>query len=368
MRVIVVGGGIMGLACAWALRRRGHAVTLYEQGPVPNPLASSCDQHRLIRFTSGAMTGYARMVAEAYAAWDRLWADLGRSHYRPSGTLVVAREAGGSVEHSIAGLEQLALPVERWTPAELARRLPFVDLGTPRFALFTPTGGVLFAERILKDLARHLAARGVTLRARTPVAEVDPVRALIRTAAGREDRADALVIAAGAWAPALLPALADRVTPSRQIALYLEPPAELQAAWAAAPMLLDQIEAAEGGFYAVPPVDGTALKVGDHGFSLSGDPDRERAPSADELATVLALAASRLPEFDRYRVLEARTCFYSVTADERFIVERCEQAWVLAGFSGHGFKFGALLGERVAAALAGEQTAEELSAWAAGRR
>jgi sarcosine oxidase subunit beta len=190
---------------------------------------------------------------------------------------------------------------------------------------------------------------------------------VIRTAEGRTDRADAVIVAAGPWTAALLPALASRVTPSRQVALYLEPPAGLQAAWAAAPMLLDQIEAAEGGFYAVPPVAGTALKVGDHGFSLRGDPNRERAPTARELATVSALAASRLPDFARYRVLEARTCFYSVTADEAFIVERCAQAWVLAGFSGHGFKFGALIGERVAAALAGDESAAALAAWAAGR-
>jgi glycine/D-amino acid oxidase-like deaminating enzyme len=35
--VVVVGGGIMGLASAWALRRRGHDVALYEQGPLPKP-------------------------------------------------------------------------------------------------------------------------------------------------------------------------------------------------------------------------------------------------------------------------------------------------------------------------------------------
>jgi glycine/D-amino acid oxidase-like deaminating enzyme len=367
MRVIVVGGGIMGLASAWALRRAGHAVTLYEQGPLPNPLASSCDQHRLIRFTYGTMIGYARMVADAYAAWERLWLELGRSHYRASGTLVLARSEEGA-ERAVAVLEPLALPAEFWTPAELASRLPFLELGAPRLALFTPTGGVLFAERILRDLTAHLAASGVRLRPHTPVRSVDPVRASIRTADGTEDFADALVIAAGPWAPELLPTLATRVTPSRQVALYLEPPPELQAMWAAAPMLLDQIEAAEGGFYAVPPVDGTALKVGDHGFSLSGHPDRRRTPSGDELATVLALAGSRRPGLARDRVLEARTSFYSGTGDERGIVERCERAWVLAGFSGHGFKFGALLGERVAAALAGEQAADELSTWAAGRR
>lgn len=367
MRVIVVGAGIMGLCTAWALHRGGHEAVLYEQSErIPNPLASSTDQHRLIRYTYGAMTGYARMVRDAHAAWDRLWADLGRSHYRPTGTLVIAHELDDWVEASVGDLEEHGLPYERWTSGELASRLPFLRLSSARFALFTPTGGVLFAARILEDLADLLSRRGVALHTHSRVVEIDPVRVSIRTENGRENRADALVIAAGPWTPDLLPALAGRVTPSRQVALYLEPPTDLRAAWATAPMLLDMIEAAAGGFYAVPPVDGTALKVGDHGFSLSGHPDRGRTPSADELATVLRLAASRLPELTRYRVLEAKTCFYSITQGERFIAERVENAWILAGFSGHGFKFGALIGERVAAALAGELAASDLAAWAAG--
>jgi glycine/D-amino acid oxidase-like deaminating enzyme len=46
MRVIIVVGGIMGFCTAWALQRAGHRAALYEQGPIPNPLASSTDQHR----------------------------------------------------------------------------------------------------------------------------------------------------------------------------------------------------------------------------------------------------------------------------------------------------------------------------------
>ena len=40
---------------------------------------------------------------------------------------------------------------------------------------------------------------------------------------------------------------------------------------------------------------------------------------------------------------------------------------MLAGFCGHGFKFGAVLGEAVAQALSGERPAEALTAWAAGK-
>ncbi|MFT4744824.1 MAG: sarcosine oxidase, partial [Nitriliruptoraceae bacterium] len=51
---IVVGGGIMGSSTARALVHDGWDVTLLEQGPLPNPHASSGGVHRLIRSTYGA--------------------------------------------------------------------------------------------------------------------------------------------------------------------------------------------------------------------------------------------------------------------------------------------------------------------------
>jgi len=357
----------MGLCGAWALRRAGHEVTLYEQGPIPNPLASSCDQHRVIRYTYGAMTGYARMVAQAYDAWDRLWTDLGRRHYQDTGTLVIARADDAWVRASYDCLTAMALPVETWQPAQLAHRLPFLGFVSDDWALYTPSGGVLFAERILRDLADHLKAHGAELQPSTAVREIDPARAAVRLADGRQDSADQLIVTAGPWIARLLPFLAGRITPSRQVAVYLEAPADQLAAWRKAPTVLDQFEDASGGFYAIPPVGGTSLKVGDHAFSLRGDPDRERAPTAEQTEAALAGARGRIVGFERYRVLETKTCFYSVSEGERFIVEPVEQAWVLAGFSGHGFKFGAVIGEMLATTLAGERTPAALTAWAAGR-
>jgi hypothetical protein len=50
--------------------------------------------------------------------------------------------------------------------------LPFLRLDGARFALFTPTGGVLFAARILEDLAGLLTRRGIALHDHTPVVEI----------------------------------------------------------------------------------------------------------------------------------------------------------------------------------------------------
>ena len=92
MRVIVVGAGIVGLSAAWALLRAGHRPVVVDQGPIPNPRASSFDRHRLIRLAHAAGDGRGRIIHEAFAAWDRLWRDLGRSHYRETGMLVTARD------------------------------------------------------------------------------------------------------------------------------------------------------------------------------------------------------------------------------------------------------------------------------------
>jgi glycine/D-amino acid oxidase-like deaminating enzyme len=366
LKVAVVGAGIMGLSAAWALHRLGHRVTVVDQGPVPNPRGASFDQHRLIRYPYGAATGYTAMVAEAYRAWDDLWADLRERHYVATGTLALCVGDTRWVEASADALHALGLEVEGLSPAELATRFPLLSGEGISAAFFSETGGVLLADRILAALARHLAARGVDIVPDAPALEVDPQRAAVTMTAGRRLEADALVVAAGAWIPRLVAAFRGRVTPSRQILVYLHPPSELAPAWAAHPLILDI--GTESGFYLVPPVAGTGLKIGDHSFTMAGDPDDRREVVQEEAAPVFESCRRRLAGFDRYRLASARSCYYAVESEERFLVERVEGAWVVAACSGHAFKFGPVLGQRVADAIDGRTDPSDLARWAAGEQ
>jgi glycine/D-amino acid oxidase-like deaminating enzyme len=101
--------------------------------------------------------------------------------------------------------------------------------------------------------------------------------------------------------------------------------------------------------------------------TLAGHPDEDRNAGEEEARAVFELARVRLVDFADYRLLRARTCFYSITEGERFIAERLDNAWVLGGFSGHGFKFAPLIGRTVIDAVAGALTPAEVAAWAAGR-
>ncbi|MBI0536725.1 FAD-dependent oxidoreductase [Roseomonas sp. KE2513] len=366
-RALVLGAGIMGLSAAWALEAAGHAVSVVEADEVPNLRGASVDDHRLIRHAYGAAAGYMRMVDEAYAAWDDVFAAIGERPYAETGVLALSDGAGGEADWFAASRRALrshALAAEDLPPATLEARFPWLRAGGVAEGFHMPRGGVLLARRIVAGLARHLRARGVAFH-RAWAVGIDPARASVTLSGGDRMAADMLVVAAGPWAPCLLPELAGRVTPSRQVVVYLEPPPAQREAWARAPMVLDLSEA--GGFYAVPPVAGTGLKIGDHRFSLRGDAEDPREATAEERDAILALALPRLREAAAYRVIEARACYYDVAEGERFVVEPLsDRCVVMSGFSGHGFKFGPVLGRAVAAAIGDPTRMAALPGWAAG--
>jgi sarcosine oxidase subunit beta len=375
VRVIVVGGGIVGLSSAWALRRHGAEVTLIEQGPLPNPLGSSVDQHRLIRYAYGAQTGYTRMVREAYHAWEAVWRDLGARLYAETGTLVLSGAGDQWAAQSRAVLEAEEVEHLAFDAETVTGRWPMLKGDGLADAYYCPSGGLLFAEAIIAALTVHLRDRGVTFLTNAAVRGIDAAAGAVTLAAGTRLEADRVLVAAGAWTNRLLPELAPVSRPSRQVVVYLAPPADLVAAWHAAPMLLEigaANDAAAKGFYLVPPRvtrDGmrTGLKIGDHRFGPTADPGADREPRADEVDAILDNARHRIADLDQYRVTQAKTCFYDVEAEERFQFTRLgERGYAFCGTSGHGFKFGPIIGARLAAVLLDKADFETTARWAAG--
>ena len=134
-----------------------------------------------------------------------------------------------------------------------------------------------------------------------------------------------------------------------------------------AKQLADRLKTGDVGLYLVPPVEGRGVKVGDHAFSRSGDPAGPRQAGPAEIAPLLARCSSLIKAFERWRIDRLKVCFYTVTADERFVVEKQgAKGWLMSPCSGHGFKFGALMGLELARTL-GEGRDPGLHArWAAG--
>ncbi|CEI22984.1 Putative uncharacterized protein [Propionibacterium freudenreichii] len=89
--VIVIGAGVVGLACAWRLRRRGHRVTLLD----PSPASGA----------SHAAAGMLAAVSEYYFEEESLLAlSLPASRLYPQIIAELARRTGGPTHRRPHGL------------------------------------------------------------------------------------------------------------------------------------------------------------------------------------------------------------------------------------------------------------------------
>ena len=362
MKVVIVGAGIVGLATAWAVSRLGHAVVLVEQGPIPNPASASFDQHRMIRPHYGDQSGYTRMVGAAHDAWAALWQDLAVSHYAESGVLAIDLGGHEWMRASRRAFEATKTPFEVLDRSEIERLAPALSLPGDAWGLLTERAGVLFADRIVADLAAWLFRNGVSLLANSLVAHLDLAPARLALDGGAEIDADAIVVAAGAWTGLLLPGFAARVQPVRSVVGYVRPPEALRPAWAEGPALF--LITAASHLYCLPPVDGTGLKFGGAPNLRAGDPDAPLKVGNEDLSQIAVAFSPYLADPEGHRMIRGAGACYADPADKRFIIERHGKAVVVTGCGGRMFKFGALVGQRIAQSLGEASRGEALATWA----
>lgn len=349
MTLTVIGAGIHGLSTAVQAALRGWQVDLYDQGPVPNPRASSVDDHRLIRHAYGTRDGYADLVVHAFGSWDRLWSLLGAKHYAETGTLAVGHAGSGWIQGSLNALQRMGIQASILSVAECRTIYPTLRLDPDDDALYYPQGGVLFAARIVSALAQQAAELGVRIHEHS---RVEP---------SRLPSADRTVWCTGAWTPPPL------VRPSRQLLGYLGH----APSWALSdsgprqlPMLIDLDD--RGGLYIVPGVDGTRWKFGIHRYSLRGNPDDDRNATPAERQELMDVYRARMDDAEGPDLADARACYYAVNDASRLTLQQNGTQMRFSGGSGHSFKFGSLTGEVIVAVMAGEMDIESADALLGG--
>ena len=212
--VAVVGGGIVGLACAWRAAQRGMAVVVLERdrvgGGASDVAAGMLAPVTEADFGEDALLELNLSAAEIWPAFaEELRAASGHDcGFRASGALVVAADRDDAEElRRLAELHRaLGLP-SRWLPARECRLL---EPGlSPRVSggIDAPQDRHVDPVATVRALMAACRSAGVELRERTEVAEVlsSGGRATgVGTATGSVE-AEAVVVAAGAWSAGLAP-------------------------------------------------------------------------------------------------------------------------------------------------------------------
>ena len=277
--VLVVGGGIIGLAVAWRACAEGLSVTVLERDAVGQG-TSHVAAGMLAPVAEVEFGDAGQAVLELGLRSAEMWPEFAAELERASGeqvgllrtgTLVVARDEDEAreLERQIAFRGSLGLRSSRLLPSEARAREPALA-PTVRLALEAPDDHSVDPRLVLTALRRACEAAGVRLREHSPVTRVVLDDASTRvTGVVLEDgecvAARHVVIAAGAWSGRLegLPAPARvPVRPVKGQILRLRDPAGAG--------LLERVVRFEGG-YLVPRADGRYVlgaTVEERGFEL----------------------------------------------------------------------------------------------------
>jgi sarcosine oxidase len=317
--VVVVGGGLLGLSTAWALRGRRDVLVL-ERETVGNVRGGSHGPTRIFRL-GYVDPAYVVMAQRAAEHWRVLEDESGVQLLYPTPQLTFGSGAGAVLD----ALTAVGVHAERISAAAIEQRFPtFAGRGD---AVLETTSAVIAADRTLEVLREH---SGAEVRERILVERVDATR--VETADEIIEARD-VVVCAGPWTRTLVPGIATTTT--------LEHAGYMRAG-AGLPIFIDFTDPA---VYGLPTPGSDVYKLAVHHGGPPIDPDAPFVPSEAAVFALHRAIHHWLPDAE---VLRIDVCPYDNTADERFVVERVDGIVVGAGTSGHAFKFGPLLGGRLA--------------------
>jgi glycine/D-amino acid oxidase-like deaminating enzyme len=345
MDVVIVGAGTFGASLAWWLARAGNRVTLVDQFEPGDRRASSGGETRLYRCAHGADSDYTLMARRARALWRELEDEAGEELLIECGLAWFAHRDQGWEAESERTLSAHGIPVQRLDPRSAAGLYPSFRGDDLAFVLLEPEAGVLRAEQAIRALAAQAARYGARIvRGR---ARADGGAAVLDDSTRVEG--DVVVWACGPWLARLFPdLLALSVTCQELLFFDGGPP------WRApgVPSWCDYDRAR----YGTADIDAHGVKaaVDDEGPPI--DPDAELPTETTTESQVREYLRDRFPALEHAPLVGTRCCRYEITVDTHFLAAAHPEhphVWLVGGGSGHGFKHGPPMAERLARAFGG---------------
>lgn len=352
--VVVVGAGVMGSAAAWALARRGVAVTLIERFEAGHDRGSSHGASRVFRLAYPAPL-YSALARTALAGW--------RAIEEEAATQLLTRTGGidlgdpGPLDGIASVLRSIEAPFEFLSAADASTRWPGMRIEGE--VLYQPDSGVLDADACVAAFQQRAAAHDAELRFNEQVIALRPHPGHVGVETSTQEiDADIVVVTAGAWVTSLLDGIA-RLPPLRitqeQPAYFrpLDPDAEWpvfihRSAPGTGPTQLEGM-----GAYGLH-TPGHGMKVGEHGTGPIVDPDQRPEPDQAGVARLRRYVERWLPGLDP-EPASVISCLYTTTPDDHFAIGRVGRVVVGSPCSGHGFKFAPAIGELLAGVATGTQ-------------
>ena len=372
--VVVIGGGIMGLAIAWNLAKLGAGkVVLLERSVIAAGATGKTGALLRQHYSNLPEARLAHLSLDVFKNWsDVVGGDCG---HVPAGVVFTVEMGSGCEENAerlrrnVAMQNSIGIDARVVSPSELSVLQPHGSFDDLVIASYEPTSGYVDSIAAARSLAGAAVRSGVDLREqilvhsilvdRDRVAGVDTSDGSISTGT--------VVCASGPWSTRLMAGVGVRVPVTAlrvQVAivqrpLALEPPHFVY---------LDTIN----GMFCRPWGPGRSL------IGVGGGDQHDRVdPEGYEIRNdagygdvAIAAAAKRMPLMANARYLHGHAGLYDMTPDAHPIIgaSGVDGLFLAAGFSGAGFKKGPAVGQCLAELIVnGEATTADISAFRLSR-
>jgi sarcosine oxidase subunit beta len=347
--VVIVGGGIMGLATAYNLAKNHGVAGIVVVDKTYLCGGASGRNGGGVRAQFSSETNVRLMqeslrICRDFAAEMRInvW-------FRQGGYLFLARteDKAQALEQSVRVQNECGHPTRLLTPKEAQRVVPELDAGGLLCASYNPDDAVVFPWPFVWGYARGAAELGVDIATFTEVIGIEThgrrIEAVV-TDKGRI-RTSRVVNAAGAWSPQIARLVGVELPnhPHRHEICSSEP---------LKPWLQPLVADLESGLYFSQSTRGEIVG----GISIADVPEGIDMRSSHGFLARYAEALLRtVPVLGSVKILRQWAGCYDITPDQNPIVgqvDEVEEFFQVSGFMGHGFMMAPVIGKLLAQHIA----------------
>lgn len=366
----IVGGGIIGLATAWALARDGaRDVVVFESEPMTGTQATAkCAGGIRAQFSTKVNIELSQYSIEKFL---RFHDDHGiEVDFHQHGYLFLLdnEEDMGRFRNNVVLQQSLGVDVREVTPDDIREMQPHLKVDDLVGGTYCPTDGYGDPHGFCNGYATLCRREGVRIELDTAVTELsglDGPTTRVRTTRGDWD-VETVLVANGAWSAELLSNCGVTI-PMKPYKRQIHVTKPFEGVTDPVPLTIDF----GAGLYFHRESGGLLLGAADP----EQGPGFDQSVNDDFMETIVMSALNRVPALETAELLSGWGGLYAITPDNHALMGALEEArgvYYATGFSGHGFMHAPAVADCMAAVMTGRPSPIDIEAldvhrFAAGR-